>query len=71
MHRFELRIHDAGAGFCAPLTLEAPDLPIALVVADINMGGMNGGTAEIWQHNRCLARIRKRCGPAQAFWELY
>ena len=48
--------------------LESPTLPMALIVADINL---EGGTAEVWQENKRVARLRKRRGREQAYWEMF
>ena len=67
MQSFQVRIHPQCGEVAVPLTLAAPSLPLALIVADINT---ETGTAEIWQDERRLARIRKRRAPCQTFWEL-
>ena len=67
MPSFQVRIQPQADEVAGPFTLAAPSLPLALIVADINTGA---GTAEIWQEERQLARIRKRRAPCQTFWEL-
>ena len=67
MQSFQVRIHPQAEELAAPFTLDAPSLPLALIVADINTGA---GIAEIWQEERRLARIRKRRAPCQTFWEV-
>ena len=57
MERYLVLIDDPSGAARPPLSLDAPSLPVALVIAEINMGG---GTAEIWQQDRRLARLRKR-----------
>ena len=50
-----------------PVELEAPDVGLALVIAEI---GTAKGPTEIWKRTHRLARLRKR-GPAGAsFWEV-
>jgi len=68
MSRFTVRFHAQDAPVCTRFALDAPSLPIALVIADINM---HGGTAEIWDDERRVALMRKRDGQRQAYWELY
>jgi hypothetical protein len=48
--------------------LHTPSLPMALVVADINL---DAGTAEIWSRDQRVARLRKRRGREQAYWEVF
>lgn len=67
VERYEVLINDASDAQAPPLSLEAPSLPVALIIAEINMGS---GTAEIWQEDRRLARLRKRSASQQPYWEL-
>ena len=68
MPRYTVRFHADDAPIGTRFALDAPSVPIALVIADINM---RGGTAEIWKGERRVALMRKRKGQQQAFWELY
>jgi len=67
MQRYRLLINGDSETGRAPLSLETPSVPVALLVADINM---SGGTAEIWDGERRIARMRKRLGARQGFWEV-
>lgn len=71
MSRYELRLKPGSEPFGETpdedLSLETPSLPLALIVADINM---QGGRAEIWQGGKRIARIKKRLGARKAFWEV-
>lgn len=53
-----------------PVCLTTPNLPISLIVADINLGA-EYGCAEIWQQDQRVARLRKKQGYTQAYWELF
>ena len=68
MSRFTVRFHAQDAPLRTRFKLHAPSMPIALVIADINM---RNGTAEIWDGEKRVALMRKRNGERQAFWELY
>lgn len=50
-----------------PFELEAPDVVLALVIAEI---GTATGPTEIWNHTRRLARLRKRGPEGATFWEV-
>jgi len=50
-----------------PVELEAPDVRLALVIAEI---GTRRGPAEIWNATRRLARLRKRGPEGATFWEV-
>jgi len=67
MQRYRLLINADDETGQASISLDAPSVPVALLVADINM---DGGTAEIWDGGRRLARMRKRTGAHQSFWEV-
>ncbi len=67
MQRYEVRIEPLSGEGRGVLTLESPNLRIALIVAEINM---SGGIAEIWHRDRRLARMRDERASGQVFWEL-
>lgn len=49
------------------ITIEALDLPTALMITDINV---SAGNAELWQDGKRICRITKHSGEHAAFWEL-
>jgi hypothetical protein len=66
MERYRLVIH-SDADTASRLSLDAPSVKLALLVADINM---SGGVAELWREGKLLARLRKRHGLRHPLWEL-
>ena len=50
-----------------PFELEAPDVVLALVIAEI---GTRNGPTEIWNRTKRLARLRKRGPEGATFWEV-
>ena len=49
------------------VTIQALDVPTALLVADINVPA---GDAELWRDGRRLSRLTKHGGTSGTFWEL-
>ncbi len=49
------------------VTIEALDVPTALMITDINVPA---GSAEFWQGSRRLGRLTKHGGNHATFWEL-
>ena len=67
MSRIQMSITPRDAHEGNPVEIEAPDVPTALTIADINT---RSGTAELWEGERRLGRLTKHGGPHAAFWEV-
>lgn len=67
MARIEVIIETDKDADAEPLAFDTRDAATALVVADINVGD---GSAELWDGERRLARLRKRGEPGASYWEL-
>ncbi len=67
MNRFRIEIHSNRPGDGHALTMLAPDIPTALIIAEINMAG---GSAELWDGDRHLACIQRQPGTQSAFWRV-
>lgn len=55
------------AGGNTPVSLEVPSLHLALIAADINLPS---GSAEVWERDKLLARVKKESGGSSAYWEV-
>ena len=66
MNRYRIEIQSNRAGEEAT-SLMAPDIPTALIIAEINM---KGGSAALYEGDRQLADLQRQPGTRAAYWRV-
>ncbi|GAA0284384.1 hypothetical protein GCM10009127_27350 [Alteraurantiacibacter aestuarii] len=67
MNRYRIEFSSTGRGGEDKLAMQVPDIPTALIVAEINM---TGGSAQLWDGERRIAEIQRQPGTRSAFWRV-
>lgn len=67
MNRYRIEYESKGPDGPQLQTFAAPSIATALIIADINLPG---GSAEIWDGQKHLARICKQTGAQSTFWRV-
>ncbi|TIX51266.1 hypothetical protein [Alteraurantiacibacter aquimixticola] len=66
-HEYRIEYLSCGNEPGRRMAIPVPDVRTALIVAEINMPG---GSAELWDGDRQIARLQRRPGTRSAFWHV-
>ena len=66
MNRYRVELYSNRSGE-EPTSLMAPDIPTALIIAEINM---RGGSAALFEGDRQLADLQRQPGTHAAYWRV-